>query len=626
MSKWFEKNIFRFFNGSALACAFSLVELMVTLVVVAVITAAMVPVITKKIKSQEVVIGTGGKNSNNLEFNQDCSAWGLECALCFDDRCSLCTKVCESFEYVNTPDCTCQNCINKDEKCISCTSKSCNKCDIGYGLDSSTKTCKKCETNQYSDGTKPCQICPENHYCNGSALVMCPTDSYAPSGSTSCIACGDTYPNCATCNINECLTCKKQYKLKNDTCIIASGSQTFTKAGEHEFVVPEGIEELTVTLVSGGAGGGGGLSVAEIKDFTTAGAHSWTIPLAIRGKGVVFSSVGGGGGNGWYLSGWSSSKLTEPGYGGALYNVSFTMPNQNNITVYVGAAGANVTTNGCNCSVSGSKGVVVCGGGGGGATYFAGYTSSAYLAPGGGGGNAYFSSVYPWVSGCTGEGVGGGAGSSHGAGYANNIFTAANVGYSRGHAREPGAMRVSYTNKYSGTGGGAGHIVPKQKISVSEGQILIITVGNGGAGGAVGASGVGAHSSMISKIVNTDGITLLSSAPSITSMGATGGVPNSATVGIRGDINTGVNTTVITMDGFSNTNGGAISGLKGGNGGATTIEGLQTLCSAGAGGSGIDVAGFDAIGFGGCGGGGGGAGAKGGAGAPGYVKISWGEE
>ena len=41
MSKWFKK-------------AFSLVELMVTLVVVAILTAAMAPVITKRLKSKEI--------------------------------------------------------------------------------------------------------------------------------------------------------------------------------------------------------------------------------------------------------------------------------------------------------------------------------------------------------------------------------------------------------------------------------------------------------------------------------------------------------------------------------------------------------------------------------------------
>ena len=88
-------------------------------------------------------------------------------------------------------------------------------------------------------------------------------------------------------------------------------------------------------------------------------------------------------------------------------------------------------------------------------------------------------------------------------------------------------------------------------------------------------------------------------------------------------ITSGINTSQITMDGFSNTDGDVANITTGGSGGKTTLEGAEMHCSPGTGGT-NEVAGGDATGYGGCGGGGGGAGADGGKGAGGYVKITYG--
>ena len=64
--------------------AFSLVELMVSLVVVSCITAALTPVITKKLKSTSISV-TAGSSNQNLEFKQDCSEdFSADCLLCND--------------------------------------------------------------------------------------------------------------------------------------------------------------------------------------------------------------------------------------------------------------------------------------------------------------------------------------------------------------------------------------------------------------------------------------------------------------------------------------------------------------------------------------------------------------
>jgi len=614
--------------------AFSLVELMVTLVVISCIISALVPAITKKLKSQAITVGSGGGGNTNLEFEQDCSAFGVDCALCFEDRCAMCAKSCEDDEFVNTPQCICESCTTKSENCITCTSKGCTKCAIGYGL-SNTRICQQCQETQYSDGANPCTTCPENHYCNGSVSIACPSDSYAPVGSTSCTLCSETYSNCATCNSSECLTCKKGYKLKDGVCVIASGSQVFTTAGEHSFTVPEDIEELKVTLVSGGAGGGGGNVTSTYKDFTS--TTTWTIPTSARGVNVKFSSVGGGGGKG------CSSYVPDDGEhscgtatwgvhltrgdaaaGKAFKDKTFAMPNKETIKIVIGAKGATATATKGYATVKsnwqgGSCVVQARSGYGGGATYFEGYNNTTYAAGGGAGGKVSIKSLTSNIYICT-ESASGEAGGTGGGSTSNNIFS------SYGQAGKGGAMRVIWDQKSPGAGGGAGQIVPEQIISVTPGDNLSVVVGAGGAGGALKANGIGANESIVSKILTSDGITLITTATNPTSMGATGGNYNGTTVGSAGFITNGLANTQITMEGYSNTNGSKASGDNGGAGGKTVLAGKEVHCSPGAGGVGIGATGSNATGFGGCGGGGAGAGGKGGAGAPGYVKISWGEE
>ena len=197
-------------------------------------------------------------------------------------------------------------------------------------------------------------------------------------------------------------------------------------------------------------------------------------------------------------------------------------------------------------------------------------------------------------------------------------------------------MRIYYLElgNTGGVGGGAGQIVPKQKIQVTPGDILTITVGEGGTGGTAGiitndgtqtnsTAGTGANASIISKITNSDGIILVTTAPVIATSGAQGGGADGTSGGTAGLISSGVNMTPITYEGFSNTSGANANEKEGGLGGLTVLENSQVHCSPGSGGT-SGNAGGDATGYGGCGGGGGGAGANGGKGAGGYVKITYG--
>ena len=718
-------------------------EILVALIAVSCISAALAPVITKKLKSNAVSIGGGGigGKTEDVEFVMDCSDFGTDCTMCFNDKCVLCTKECNDDQYVNTPDCTCADCTDVDPNCIECTSKKCRKCAENYGLNLSTKKCYLCTNGQSSDGMSECANCPENYFCVDGNKTPCASNQFAPANSTSCTNCADKWEHCIKCNPRECLECEPLYRKKEDgTCMMSTQSKVFTTPGNHTFEVPGGVSEIEVTLVSGGAGGGAGSTVQKTQTIvisgnggvtadgnnyvntTSTGVWTWTLPNLVKGKYFKYTACGGGGGgggeggcsggNGGYLqnailslnvdtipiqigggggggsnddggTGQSGACALGGGGGGSFYenggggnssscgaDSTYGRGGNGNLNSWYGGtggydplysshqAGGGTGGGGGSYGAAGGNGSRLGGGGGGGsdkgggggggaATLFrhTSYAnSSSYVAPGGGGGGG---------SGSGGGGGGGGGGVNGGAGGkgncvsgtagkggtsgANTIFGASYCsGGGSNSTGKNGAMRIWYVDigTTGGTGGGAGQIVPKQRIQVTPGDILTITVGEGATGGTAGnmnSSGVisgstngnGANTSIISKITDGSGVTLITSATNATGAGTTGGNPDGTTIGEKGYITTGRNTSQITVEGFSNTDGEVANTTTGGSGGKTTLEGAEMHCSPGAGGT-SGNAGGDATGYGGCGGGGGGAGANGGKGAGGYVKITYG--
>jgi len=181
--------------------AFSLVELMVTLIILSCIIAATTPTITKKLHSQSITVGSGGGQSN-LEFSQDCSQWE-DCALCFPDKCAMCAKECLENEYVEVSNCTCKSC-NIYSNCKECTSKQCKNCEDGYFLDNLT-----------------CSSCPVGFYCDGKSKSKCESGYYQDElKQKTCKSCIDKDENCIECNneTGECITCKEKYTLVDGAC------------------------------------------------------------------------------------------------------------------------------------------------------------------------------------------------------------------------------------------------------------------------------------------------------------------------------------------------------------------------------------------------------------------------
>ena len=411
------------------------------------------------------------------------------------------------------------------------------------------------------------------------------------------------------------------YYSRKATC--TPGSKEFITAGTFTFTVPKGCTSITATLVAGGAGGGAGSIYERSTLFTS--TTTWSIPAFIRNTYAKLYAVGGGGGAPGNSNGIAMMHGT---YGGFVNGALFVVPNLSDVIIYIGLGGAG-----------GYGGPwTLDGGGGGGATYISTFRTNASLVAGGGGG------------GITGGGAGnpatpgGGAGTSNGGAIGKNgkpdinvpikniVFN--NAAYGNPGVRSPntftsggpgtqGAMKIMYkAQNKGGSGGAAGAVVPKQKISASGN--LTIVVGAGGSGGTAGSgynsAGIFSHSTNGSRggqsmIKNSSGAILLQTSTA----GGGGGIAAGSAVGAA-RISNGKNDTAISMSGFSTAGSSASPSTTGTAGGRTTIDGAN-YCSAGSGSSGT---GGSATSYGGCGGGGGGSGYNGGKGAPGYVKIEWG--
>ena len=135
--------------------AFSLVELLISLIVISCITAAFAPLITKRVS-----LNTYSKNteSSSGEITSDCDKFNEKCKLCNENSCLICELKCNSDEYKDEKNCTCKKCIEEyGENCTVCNENRCTSCPEGQYFDSSDETCKNC-SNKFTN----CESCSEN--------------------------------------------------------------------------------------------------------------------------------------------------------------------------------------------------------------------------------------------------------------------------------------------------------------------------------------------------------------------------------------------------------------------------------------------------------------------------------
>jgi len=208
---------------------------MVTLIIISCILAALTPAITKKLKSQNIIIGASSNSNSSIEFLSDCSKYSSDCTLCTTSGCSLCLKECATGEFKNNSDCICQTCSDLFSNCIECDSKNCTKCTEGYGVEN--KNCALCKEGYFDDRSGVCAPCPKGKYQNKegqTSCIDCEITKYQnQTGQSSCTICEDgTYQDetgqsvCKDCEEdNYCINgaktaCEKGYgaNVKSSQC------------------------------------------------------------------------------------------------------------------------------------------------------------------------------------------------------------------------------------------------------------------------------------------------------------------------------------------------------------------------------------------------------------------------
>ena len=185
--------------------AFSLVELMISLIVISCIMAAFVPVISKKMKYSAIALSAGGVS----EITTDCSEkFSSNCKLCTKQYCIQCElSNCAAGTYTENKSCSCKNCAELFPNCSECDSQKCTKCkDNNYSINNGR--CEICPSGKICDGINAydesyCANPPFGYYCEGNVIKSC-KEKYS------------VY--CATCNASSCLSCDRGYYLTNGTC------------------------------------------------------------------------------------------------------------------------------------------------------------------------------------------------------------------------------------------------------------------------------------------------------------------------------------------------------------------------------------------------------------------------
>jgi len=97
---------------------FSLIELLVSLIIISLILASFVPVYTKKLKNQNATLTVGG--INNIKNCPD------NCAKCDKGECLKCN---EGYGLIN------KSCVQCEEGCLKCEGSNCLLCKEGYSLN-----------------------------------------------------------------------------------------------------------------------------------------------------------------------------------------------------------------------------------------------------------------------------------------------------------------------------------------------------------------------------------------------------------------------------------------------------------------------------------------------------------
>ena len=205
-----------FIKMKKFAIAFSLVELIISIITISCISAAFTPVVTKKMITSQTKMagGAGGLRKNCSEFSSDCQ-------LCTDKACIICSKDSKAKDgtYLDVQSCSYKSC-NDTAKfgtgCLTCTSEECTMCTAGsYYINN--KKCTACGDNT-CDGKRKCnKNCATCTQKGAEGCTSCKTGYYL--NGTTCTACSNIDSNCTDCsNSSTCTACVGGYYPSGSKC------------------------------------------------------------------------------------------------------------------------------------------------------------------------------------------------------------------------------------------------------------------------------------------------------------------------------------------------------------------------------------------------------------------------
>ena len=213
---------------------FSLVELMISLIVISVVTAAFAPVLTKQLKTSDQSIGTA--TTTSLTSSAICNSVSKGCIECEDDKCIAAGDG----YYVDPGTQKSVKCPDACKTCNDATSCKTGSCADGYYADGSPLGCAPCssECGTCLGSATNCLTCANNqYYKSGSSCLLCSTgvglsNCKTCSSSSVCTSCNDNYfantsGKCESCSYHctqcssasVCTKCADSYiKASNGKC------------------------------------------------------------------------------------------------------------------------------------------------------------------------------------------------------------------------------------------------------------------------------------------------------------------------------------------------------------------------------------------------------------------------
>ncbi len=179
--------------------AFSLIELLISLIIISLLIGAFAPIITKKLKASDVTVGSSYA-ADEFFTGDKCTS---NCALCTQNNCLMCKT-----GYVKYG----TECISEIANCISYKNEStCLKCKDGYILLNGLCHTPIANCTSYSDGS-----------CSSCDLGYTRYNGFCAKNITNCISYSDA---------NTCSKCIDNYTLSSNSCILSCNPQTVTLAG-----------------------------------------------------------------------------------------------------------------------------------------------------------------------------------------------------------------------------------------------------------------------------------------------------------------------------------------------------------------------------------------------------------